>query len=372
MRDVSGTIVLSPSDLSNFLHCRHRTGLDLAVALGALGKPSRVNPYATFLQQLGDAHEQRYVASLRAAGLVVVDLKDKADAAELTTKAMRDGVDVIVQAHLTGGDFAGYADVLMRVERPSGLGAWSYEVQDTKLARETKGATMVQLSAYSALVADAQGETPAGFQVITPDPEQPMQAYRVADYAAYYRKVLTSLRDEIARGHEALMAAHYPEPVDACAVCRWESRCVGRRRADDHLSFIANASSTHRTELTGQGYPTLAKVAEMSVPIAFTPSRGARETYGRIGDQARVQHQQRTEGRPVYERLPIVPNAGLCRLSAPSAGDVFLDLEGARFAREGGREYLFGLYANGDVSMLVGGGRCGGAHGFRAGDGRHQ
>ena len=41
--------------------------------------------------------------------------------------------------------------------------------------------------------------------------------------------------------------------------------------------------------------------------------------------------------------LPIEEGQGLARLPAPSAGDVFLDLEGARFARDGGREYLFGL-----------------------------
>jgi predicted RecB family nuclease len=138
MRDFSG-IVLSPSDLSSFLHCHHRTGLDLAAARGVLARPSHTNPYSMFLQQLGDAHEQRYVASLRAKGLSVIDLKGKPDAHELTSSAMRDGVDVIVQAHLKGADLAGYADVLLRVERPSEFGTWSYEVQDTKLARETKG-----------------------------------------------------------------------------------------------------------------------------------------------------------------------------------------------------------------------------------------
>jgi uncharacterized protein len=34
----------------------------------------------------------------------------------------------------------------------------------------------------------------------------------------------------------------------------------------------------------------------------------------------------------------------LRRLPPPSRGDIFLDLEGAAFAREGGREYLFGAY----------------------------
>jgi uncharacterized protein len=32
------------------------------------------------------------------------------------------------------------------VETPSALGVWSYEVIDTKLARETKGGTILQLS----------------------------------------------------------------------------------------------------------------------------------------------------------------------------------------------------------------------------------
>jgi uncharacterized protein len=49
----------------------------------------------------------------------------------------------------------------------------------------------------------------------------------------------------------------------------------------------------------------------------------------------------------VHELLPIEPGQGLARLPAPSRGDLFLDLEGDPFAREGGREYLFGLVTAG-------------------------
>lgn len=56
------------------------------------------------------------------------------------------GDAVIVQAALQDGHWSGRADVLRRVEIPSGLGAWSYEVTDAKLARETKGNTVLQLS----------------------------------------------------------------------------------------------------------------------------------------------------------------------------------------------------------------------------------
>lgn len=79
------------------------------------------------------------------------------------------------------------------------------------------------------------------------------------------------------------------------------------------------------------------------MPLSFTLRRGAIETYIRVREQARLQLAGRTQGTPVHELLPITPDQGFARLPAPSPGDVFLDLEGDPFARDGGREYLFGL-----------------------------
>jgi hypothetical protein len=84
---------------------------------------------------------------------------------------MRRGVPRIVQAALRSGDerWFGYADVLRRVHAPStNLGAWSYEALDTKLSRETKGATILQLSLYSDILAEIQGRAPEYFFVVTP------------------------------------------------------------------------------------------------------------------------------------------------------------------------------------------------------------
>jgi len=341
MRILDGQLILSPSDLANFLACRHRAGLDLAAARKVLEKPRYEDPYLAMLGRHGDDHERAYVDSLRAAGKTIVDLKDADDAAEKTKEAMRAGVEVIVQARLEGDHITGYADVLVRVETPGNFGAWSYEAQDTKLAQATKGGTILQLSAYSDMVGRIQGQAPEWFQVVTP---VATECYRVEDYAAYYRMVLATLRAEVAKGHESLLDTYYPEPVEACTVCAWEGRCEARRRKDDHLSYIAGAGRSHRVEFVAQGVATLTAAAAMPVPVTFKPARGSRETYGRLGHQARVQHQQRTEDKPVYERLDIKEGEGLCRLPPPSKGDLFLDLEGARFAREGGREYLFGLW----------------------------
>jgi predicted RecB family nuclease len=350
MRVAGDSLVLAPTDLSSFLACRHRTGLDLAVARDALRRPVASDPFADLLQRLGAEHEERHVASLRAQNLHVVTIDRNAEArdhtreTEETLAAMRAGAEVIVQARLAHGNLAGYADILVRVNQPSDLGAWSYEPQDTKLARETKGGTILQLCAYSDLLGHMQGCLPERFHVVTPDPVQPIHSYRMEDYSAYYRMVRSTLEAAVAGGHETLLEDYYPEPVEHCAVCRWERRCHARRRADDHLSFVAGASRAHRVELKAQGHQTLAATAAMPVPVTFKPSRGAPETYNRIGQQARVQHQQRTEGRPVVERLPVTPEEGVCCLPEPSAADVFLDLEGSRFAREGGREFLFGVW----------------------------
>ena len=73
---------------------------------------------------------------------------------------MRRGVAVIAQGSLKHGGWNGRPDILRRVETSSTLGAWSYYVLDTKLARETKAATILQLCLYSDLLSEAQGRVP--------------------------------------------------------------------------------------------------------------------------------------------------------------------------------------------------------------------
>lgn len=360
----SGTLVLSPSDLSSFVGCRHRAGLDLAVAQGLLAKPTWFDPAAQALRDRGAEHEQRYVESLKKLRLNVVDVRDVPDRLRATRDALASGIDVVVQGELAAGRWRGYPDVLRRVEVPSALGAWSYEVYDTKLARDTRGSTILQLAVYSELLDQLQGLRPERFHVVTPAPDDGLHSFRVDDYAPYYRLMKAQLQGALERPAEELQAAYYPEPVEQCDVCRWYERCDDRRRNDDHLSFIAGAGRLHRAELQAQNVVTLEAAATMPLPVTFRPSRGSRDTYGRIREQARVQHQARTTKQPVWELLePPAPRerpaeveaeatpqtrVGLDRMPAPSPGDVFLDLEAARFAREGGREYLFGLWARGE------------------------
>ena len=190
MQVVGGTLHLSASDLVGHLNCGHLTTLDLAVARGQLSKPSVWDPVLELLVQRGSQHEKAYIEHLRADGLSIVEIggvgADPAAAAK-TLSTMKAGTAIIVQGALQSGRWSGRADILRRVETPSALGPWSYEVIDTKLARETKGNTVLQISLYSDLLASAQGRAPEHAFVVTPGTDFAPQAFRVLGVKRAFR-----------------------------------------------------------------------------------------------------------------------------------------------------------------------------------------
>jgi len=346
MRVLGNELSLSATDLSNFLSCRHLTALDIAAAYSTRKRPIWEDPLLELLFKRGLEHEMRYVQSLRTDGRRIVDLSDVKDREALlkqTLDAMRAGADVIVQGGLSDGRWFGKPDVMQRLEKPSSLGAWSYEISDTKLARETRAGTVLQLSLYSEMLGIAQGLKPEHFYVVTPNPDGPVTTYRVDDYAAYFRLIRAQMQATVALGNAAIAAANYPEPVDHCDVCAWSVDCKHKRRLDDHLSLVAGISRLQRRELESRQVTTLAGLAKVPLPLPFKPTRGSADTYVRVREQARLQFTSRGKIPPLHELRTCEAGAGLSRLPEPSPGDVFLDLEGDPYAVEGGREYLFGV-----------------------------
>jgi uncharacterized protein len=348
MQHVDKQLRFSASDLVGHLDCHHLTALDAAVAHGSLNKPKIWDPVLQTLVERGLAHERAYVETLRQSGVSVVEIEGggiNSAQVEQTLAAVRSGAGVIVQGALLQGAWSGRADILRRVETPSALGAWSYEVMDTKLARETKGATVLQLSLYADLLSAVQGRVPEHMYVVTPGSGFEPEMYRTADFGAYYRRVRAGLEQFLNDGGSP--SSTYPEPNAHCELCAWRVPCDQRRRSDDHLCLVAGITKIQMNELRGQRVSTLAALAGMPLPLEWKPERGSGASYERIREQARIQVEGRVSGKPVYETLPVFKELGLSRLPAPSPGDVFFDLEGDPFIEDGGLEYLFGYSFDG-------------------------
>ena len=342
MERINGSVRLSATDLVGHLNCGHLTGLDLAVANGALTKPHVWDPLLQILWERGARHEQGFVDHLKANGfaVTVVDgIGIDSDAVDRTRAAMADGAEIIVQGAFQTGRWVGRTDVLRRVETPSDLGAWSYEVIDTKLSRETKGGTVLQLCLYADLVEAVQKKRPEFSYVVAPWSDYVPQRFRMDDYAAFYRHARWTLEGVVdTQAADSL----YPEPKEHCDICRWQARCEKRRRSDDHLCLVAGISGSHTAELQRRGITTVSALASMPLPLTWKPDRGSGQTYERLREQARIQVAGREAGQVLHELLPVVPGFGLALLPEPSPGDIFFDLEGDPFAGEGGLEYLFG------------------------------
>lgn len=343
MKRIDQQIRLSATDLSNHLGCRHLTALDLQVALGERPKSDWAAPDLQVIRELGVRHETKYLEHLQDQGLRVVNLKevtDEAQALRETLAFMAEGVDVIAQGALGNAQWFGRPDVLRRVTTACARWLWSYEALDTKLARETKAGSILQLSLYSDLLRQAQGIAPEFLWVIPPGENYEGEQYRVAEYAAYFRLVRDRLLAFMKNG---AYDGTYPEPVPHCNICHWFSHCDAQRHADDHLSLVAGIRRQQRDQLTAWNVPTTVRLAQMPLPVREKPKHGSRESYERVREQARVQVIGRAKNQLVYELLPFAEANGLARLPEPSAGDVFLDLEGDAFTGEHGQEYLFGF-----------------------------
>ena len=358
--------ILSPSDLVTHLGCAHATELDRRVLAGELARPSVRDADLDVLRRRGDEHERAQLARFTDAGRSVVEItcrgSEVADllAAEAETlAAMRAGADVVFQATFFDGRWRGAADFLLKVPRPSDLGAWSYEVADTKLARRVKPSALVQLCAYAEQVARLQGVWPEELVVITGDGAH--HRSRTADVVAYHRRVKQQLESTVAGPLEPTEAV----PVEHCGVCPWAARCEEGWRAADSLRLIAGVRSTAVAALAGAGITTGAALAASA---DGEPVEGMQvEVVDRLRRQARLQLAQRADGVVRHELLvpegpadpsrpagtgpaagdpgDVVPAPlrGLAALPAPSTGDLFFDIEGDPWVGPHGIEYLFGV-----------------------------
>ncbi len=355
MQRLDGCYVYSASDLNDYLECKRLTELEALVARKKLLRPDPQDKRAELIRRKGEEHEQRHLEALieRYPGEVVqfgraqpgVEQYRQAELA--TLEAMQRGMRVIYQATFFDGQFIGHADFLRRVEKPSGLGDYGYEVVDTKLALAPKAYYLVQLCNYSEHLQRLQDCLPEFGHVVFGNGEE--QRFRMNDYMAYYRHLKRAFLDGVNNPEfdQADEAATYPFRCGHCEICPWDDACAKRRVDDDHLSLVAGMRRDQIAKFESDGIERvthLAGATDGRRPNAMNP-----DTFIKLRRQASLQVRGRDSAEPIYELLAHEPPLGFASLPQPSPGDVFFDIEGDPLYEPGrSLEYLFGCWMPGD------------------------
>jgi uncharacterized protein len=343
VRRVDGRVVFAASDLNDFLACPHRVALNRRALERGDARPDD-DPTLEIIARKGREHERRELERLDAGGIAVVRIpegdntaRDLARAVEATRIAMAAGAPAIYQASFLHDGWTGRADFLLRVAEPSRLGAWSYEVADTKLAIGEKPEFIVQLCVYAELLAAAQGRLPRRVRALFGDGRD--AAYDPRRYVAYVRAAQRRFEAAIA----GLDADAVPDRVPACEQCAWAGQCDAVRRGVDHLSLVAGMRRDQTKRLAAAGISTLERLA--TATAAARPPRMVEKTFATLQRQASLQLRQRATGKHVYELLEPRELHGFGALPPPAHGDVYFDMEGDPLYEPGvGLEYLFGAF----------------------------
>lgn len=336
MRLLNGELRLSASDLMRFKGCRHATSLDLRMLeIGDLS-PAGESDEAELLQKQGDAHELAFLQGLKNAGKTVIEIPREGLAltrsVALTRDALRQGADVVFQGAFLQGVWGGYSDFLERVERPSAIGDWSYEVVDTKLKRRPDPKHVIQLALYSDLLTEMQGAVPEFTHLELGNGSR--HTVRLAEVSAYARYARQRFQEFLVERPETR-----PDPVPACGLCRWRDHCKQEWIRTDSLAMVAGITKSQRTKLEAAGVSTMAELGSSDGRVP----RLAPNTLARLRVQARLQSARRGGGAPTFELRDLDAGSGFDLLPEPDEGDVFYDIEGDPYF-PGGLEYLHGVW----------------------------
>jgi len=362
MKIVEGRVRVAASDVANFLACQELTQLDLRAARRTLRPPHPRDLGFEELVRRGEEHERGVLEGFRADGWEVTDLSGAGDPVGATAAAVRGGAGVIYQGTLTGNggalfgrpDFLVRADLLAVPDEEPRPGGRHYEVVDAKLARTAKARAVLQTAFYSRLLAELQGTEPRWMHLALGNGE--FVPFKVKDFAAYERQTRRRLEEVLGAGPPADL---YPEPVEHCAICRWSELCAGRRRVDDDLSLIAGMTTGQRRALKAAGIATRRGFAGLAELPRL--NRVSRDSLERSQTQARLQVASEDDGTIRFRLLEperdaggtLIPNRGLLAVPEPVTGDLFFDIEGARYysedSREFGLQYLFGVVDTADL-----------------------
>ncbi|QVV67995.1 TM0106 family RecB-like putative nuclease [Synechococcus sp. LA31] len=304
-----------------------------------LFQESKPEPSALDQQLFADGlrHEQVLLSKLEAQGHRIARLPGKQNDADYTTTraAMAEGFDFIHQASLCNDELRGSADLLRRIEQPSGLGSWSYIPIECKLASKPKTTFLVQASAYCELLTALLGQRPDHFELYLGGGR--FQRYATDQFWAWYQLLRQRYR--------SFRATFDPQavPEDMPGDHAGWTAFIDQRLADQgDLMLVANMRQSQRQKLRAAGIATIDDLAALPAGTAV-PGLNP-EALHELRQQAELQLTPAApDGRPAYRLRPVIKGKGLAALPAADDGDIWFDMEGIQDSVAGTKlEYLFG------------------------------
>lgn len=335
MQTIANQLIFSPTDLTIFQESPFASWMDRLSLESPEDAPQR-DPKDPLLQKLaekGYAHEDATEKAFEAAGLSVKRMA-RGCTIEETLSAMQAGFDVIAQAKLELGAFAGFTDFLIKVPGISQLGDFYYEIWDTKLSRSLKPTYPIQLCCYAEMLANLQGVLPEKVTIVLGDGKKMPLVTR--EHFAFY----SSLKQRFLAFHEAFDARQLPDPAESKSWGNWSQYAESILLKQDHLFQVATITRAQIKKLNAAGIITMKALAESELTYVKGISP---DVLKRLIGQAAIQIESRGQDKPAYRLLEHDKAArkGLTLLPPHSDNDVFFDIEGYPLIA-GGLEYLWG------------------------------
>lgn len=346
----SAHLYYSPSDLSLYMESPFASWMN-RLAIERPEQAAEKDPTSALMSSLaakGYAHESAVQAAFIEQGksLITIEGSSNADKRINTLQAMRDGIDVIVQARLEHEHCVGYADFLVKVPHTHGepaslLGKWHYEVWDAKLAKRVKPTFVIQLCCYVQMLEPIQGHIPEFITVALGNGDN--QRLRTSDLYYYYQ----ALQASFLQAHNSFDADNKPDPAASRNWGPWSQYAERLLLDKDHLFQVARISTSQIQKFNQAGIDTMQQLADSDIAnLAGIHSR----VHAKHAAQAALQVSSKGRDRPEFTIIQPEDNqrVGLALLPPHSPLDVFFDIEGYPFD-EDGLEYLWGCaYFNTD------------------------
>ena len=339
-------VVFSPSDisiyhLSKFASFMDRIWLDNRLLAQSWGANIEKDEYMDLLGDQGNEHEHKILADLIAEHGEdnIAQLKMK-DPVHKTNAAIAEGKKVIFQAHLSRDNFSGYADFLIRVENPSNVGLYSYEVWDAKLSQVARTEHILQVCAYSWMLEPILGrlEGEAGFYL----GRGKSKTIRVAEYFAYFNAV----KADFINYQSTIIVTKYnmPDVSAEKSFGRWEKFAKQEMESSDSLRQVAGIRVTQIGKLNKVGITSLTQLATTNETSCVGIGTS---TFTKLKTQASLQLASKSTELPLIQFLEEIDGKGFKKLPLHHKADVFFDIEGHPLV-EGGLEYLWGATLHND------------------------